>query len=220
MSYKSVIDYWERLKASHANAAMDALILRRVFVNAVRVFYSNPDNYDGFPETLKAFFYIPDDEKDADGRTLDIDLDFNFDPKTPRNKPQVFVGCRDIQFDRKVLGDHSTDSDDLATQTQVLGCSTTVEIKHMDRSPDTCITLSGMTLAFFAGIRDVMKDSLGLDEITILSQTPPGLMNADNQIFNSSLMLGLRWQYVSDITEESLKIRYSSIMVTRPSDKA
>ena len=82
--------------------SLDAVSLRRVFLNATRELFSNPANFAEYAEELSRFVWSED--KDA---TLGVELDYVYNPANLSARHAIYVGIEDIKFSTEGFKPHT-----------------------------------------------------------------------------------------------------------------
>jgi hypothetical protein len=149
--------------ANLKESALDVVQLRRVFLMLAREHYSNVKNYYGVralsgSESKKI---IPLKYSDTSSeRTLDVDLDYVYDPKEVGKKPSVYVGVGNIDFKKQVLDNYKSQSEDTSSTFHTTQAATNITIKHIATSPDVALQLGVQSMHFFAGVRTLMMTAM------------------------------------------------------------
>ena len=144
-------------------SSLDVVQLRRVFLMLAREHFSNIKNYFKVAALsgAESSKIIPLKYSDAiEERTLDIDLDYVYDPDEVGKKPSVYIGVGAIQFKKQVLDNFKSQSVDSSSIYHTTQAQTTVSIKHISSEPDVSLQLAVQSMHFFAGIRTLMMSAM------------------------------------------------------------
>jgi hypothetical protein len=135
---------------------MDPVHLRRIFVLLLREIYSVPENLENPELKNPAIIYS---EKETE-RTLDIDLDFLYDPERVAARPGIYVGLGPINFEKKVIGDDAGLSEDNSTRYYECMSNVALNIRHISTAPDFSYLLATQTLMALLSARNLLFSNL------------------------------------------------------------
>jgi hypothetical protein len=189
-------------EASHFGF-VDPVLLRRIFVLFARDLFSDPDNYAEYT-SLRDLVYT--DVKSS--RTLDVDLDFIYDPEEISKKPSVYVGTDDYAFKKQVIDNYNeTPSDSVTSVTAET--STRVIIKHISTEVDVSLMLATLSTNYFTAIRPIMFKHIPhiLSYETQMLSKPNLIEGSKIKAFQTNVTIGLAFNAAWTIIEESHLIK-------------
>jgi len=144
---------------------LDPVQLRRVFLLLSRACFNSKDAYDLTSE-LKDPEIVYNDK--ASKRTIDVELDFLYDPEKVNEEPCVYVGLGDISFERKGVGDVSGISEDNSTYYYACESSVPLFLRHVSASPDMSYLLANHSLLFYLAMKRLLLSNIpGLGDIKL-----------------------------------------------------
>lgn len=172
--------------------SLDPIVLRRVFLLAARSLFSDAKNYGEYAEELSRFVYSEDKVKS----TLDVELDYLYNPEKLSPRHAVYVGITDFDFKSEYLNHHMTTSEDGASV--VLGQPTTtgVVIRCVTPMPDEALRLSTVSMSFLLGMRRMFMEQLELSRFDLQKVTAPALIDkAPTALYVSTAAAALAFNF-------------------------
>ena len=155
--------------------SLDLVQLRRIFLMLTREHFSNAENYYRVEEMAPIVYH-----SDASKRTLDIDLDYVYDPNEVDKKPSIYVGTGPVQFAKQVIDNYETSSQDNAVRYHTTRGSVQIGLSHIATEADLALQLGVQSLHFFAGIRHLLMGALpNVLQYEVLQLTQPQLVKPD-----------------------------------------
>ena len=130
--------------------------LRRIFLLLLREIYSTEENLENHELRAPAVIYS---EKETE-RTLDIDLDFLYDPERVAARPGIYLGLGPINFEKKVIGDDAGLSEDNSTRYYECMGNVSLNIRHISTTPDFSYLLADQTLMSLLSTRSLLFSML------------------------------------------------------------
>ena len=195
--------------------SLDLVQLRRIFLMLAREHFSDADNYYRVEE-MEPLVYTDK----ADTRTLDIDLDYIYDPQEIGKKPAVFVGTGPVQFKKQVIDNYETSSQDGAVRYHTTQGMVPISISHVSTEADLALQLGVQSLHFFAGIRDLMMRALpNLLMYEVQALTNPRMIDG-SKIKNFQVDLTIMIVFNTDWATYLEGHRISDILFRNPEGKA
>ena len=146
-----------------------------------------------------------------------IDLDYIYDPQEVGKKPAIFVGTGPLQFQKQVLDNYETTSQDGAVRYHTSRGAVPIILRHVATEADVALQLGVQSLHFFAGIRDLLMRALpNILQYEVQSLTSPVLTNPDKirhfqvdlsliVVFNTDWATYLEGHRISDILLKNTK---------------
>ena len=151
--------------------------LRRIFLLLFRELYSTIDNYSD-EEDLKDPPIIYSDKLSK--KTLDIDLDFIYDPDEIAQRPGIFIGLGPIQFQKKAIGDIHSHSEDNSKLHYSNFAVTSLHIRHVTTSPDFSYLLANQSVSMVLVLKEMLMNNMpGLAHIELQQISPLQLSDGD-----------------------------------------
>lgn len=194
------IDYnsLDELASASVFGFLDPVLLRRIFLLYVRDLYSDTKLY-GHLEELKNLVYSPDKKL----RTLDVDLDYVYDPEEIAKRPSVYVGVGGITFQKQAINNFAGSYHDGQTLS-TMEMKTSVVFKHMSNYVDVSLNLASLTANHLAGIRPVVHQRFpAILSYELASISAPSLVEGSkvrlfqtNTTFNMALNAG--WEHLAE----------------------
>jgi hypothetical protein len=155
---------------------LDPVQLRRIFLLLLRDVFSTEENYDN--EELKHPPVIYSEKETL--KTLDVELDFLYDPEKVGPRPGVYVGLGPINFEKKVIGDDAGFSYDNSTHYFTCLANTILQIRHVSTTPDFSYLLANHTTMSLLASRPFLLSNLpGLGAFEIQQINPVQLFDPD-----------------------------------------
>lgn len=205
MSSQSILDI-----CSEDNIQIDPITLRRIFLILIRNHYAEPiNNFGGIPDSFKTFKYS-DDPKE---RTLDIQLDYNYDSKKLDQKPCIYLGFGNFDFSKQVINNYMGNNEDHSNTEFCNATKVNCTIKHISAKADEALMLGVISAAFFRGIATTIRETLRLRGFEVVQLTQPRVSDAstDTQFtvdLHMTLLYSSNWQTYSE-SHRIKKINYN-----------
>lgn len=194
------IDYnsLDELASASVFGFLDPVLLRRIFLLYVRDLYSDTKLYGHLVE-LKNLVYSPDKKL----RTLDVDLDYVYDPEEIAKRPSVYVGVGGITFQKQAINNFAGSYHDGQTLS-TMEMKTSIVFKHMSNYVDVSLNLASLTANHLAGIRPVVHQRFpAILSYELASISAPSLVEGSkvrlfqtNTTFNMALNAG--WEHLAE----------------------
>ena len=173
--------------------SLDLVQLRRIFLMLAREHFSDANNYYRVEEMTPLVYH-----EEPAKRTLDVDLDYIYDPKEVDKKPAIYVGTGPVQFAKQVIDNYETASEDGAVRYHTSRGSVQIGISHISTEADLALQLGVQSLHFFAGIRHLLMGALpNILQYEVLQLTQPQMTGAD-KIRNFQVDLQISLQFNTD----------------------
>lgn len=187
--------------------SLDAVVLRNVLLRATRALFAKPENYGDLADKLQAFKWDPNDEK---GSSLQIELDWNFDPHKIGNRQSIFVGIDDIDFHTDFIDHRSDISEDRSRITYTQSATTKAQIRAVSPLPDEPLYLTTVASAYFLAMRpQIMNhfnltryDMARLSKTTLVKNTGEAL-----KLYESMLSINLAFNFSIVSSLEGVRIK-------------
>lgn len=170
------------------NPSPDMVFLRRFFLLLIEEVFSTSDNYGNAREELKCF---------TAGEGLDVTLDQIPDPaETHQYKPSVNLGMGDLQFEKSVVNYHASNTEDFSGMNFVTPAAVPLVIRHIMPSSDGAYQISQISLDAVFGLKEWIKQTLGLRGLTVSSLArPKKLSNHPETWYSVDLSILLEFEY-------------------------
>jgi hypothetical protein len=151
--------------------------MRRVFLLLTRACFSNTDLYD-YDGDLRDPPVVYDSKSRK--RTVDVELDYLYDPEKVAESPTVYVGFGDINFKRLVVGDDARFSEDRSRQYFSNHSNTILHLRHVSPSGDMSYLLADQSLAFYLAMRLLLLANIpGLGDLKAQQLSKINLTSAE-----------------------------------------
>lgn len=176
--------------------------VRNIFLLLTRAHYASSDHFGGWKEVYKKYVWSNDPKVFG----LEIDFDYNFNPKRSDVRPAIFVGCGDFDYGEIVTDDQKATTSAGAGTEFVVSGMTTVILRHVAAAADDALKLADLSKNFFRGIRPIMQSVVGLKKyhVAAIKSSRPferSAPQADSQ-FISDMVIAIafhdHWQSVQE----------------------
>lgn len=173
--------------------SLDLVRLRRIFLMLAREHFSDEANYYRVEEMAPLVYH-----EEPAKRSLDVDLDYVYDPGEVGKRPAIYVGTGPVQFAKQVVDNYETTSEDGAVRYHTTRGSVQIGVSHIATEADLALQLGVQSLHFFAGIRHLLMGALpDMLQYEVLQLTQPQLINPD-KIRNFQVDLQISLQFNTD----------------------
>ena len=180
--------------------------LRRIFLLLMRFHFSDSNNYGDLREVLKSLVWTEKEETTA----MDVELLGVFNPSILVRRPAVYVGFRDMKFDKKVVADYAGQSEDTATRYLVKIVDTQLVVRSVAADEDMVSAMSDTALAFLFGMRDMLFRKLQpqMRAMDVAEMTDPKLVEkAPERRFQCDVITALNFNYSISTNLESHPVK-------------
>lgn len=143
---------------------LSSVTLRRIFTSLLKVHWSDSRNFGEFEDALGCLTYS--DNTPETMLTIAPTHAF-YDQATTQTLPGIFVGMG-IDYRKSGLDDFAGYSADRSDTYRTVAATAKVAITHVHRQPDLALSMAECTTGFLLGIKDYLKERLGVSEITLL----------------------------------------------------
>lgn len=186
---------------------VDPLSLRYAFLYMTRNHWSDTSHFGDLPESfLSAGYHYSDDDRARN--LVKIELDFSYDSERTRTLPAIYVGLGDIMFNRNAMDDFSGNTEDRSGEKFARGASTSVTFRHVAEDPELCLQMGIITAAFYSGSRQQIRESLGLQDFSVMQFSQPKPIDTKGQAeWTSDVSAQIRFSDEWITTQESARIK-------------
>lgn len=193
--------------------SLDPIVLRHVFVTAVRDLFSTAHNYGDLQDKLGNWHWDADDKK----ANLRIDLDHNFSAKGLKEfpVPTVWVGVENFDFAKIAIDNFSSVTPDMSRTVYTHACTTGVSIRCVSKKGDEALGLATVAALYFAGLRPLFMRRLGLNGMELKGiSKPEGIKDAPDEYVMSICAITLNFNFSLETSIESHRIKMFTTTLT------
>jgi hypothetical protein len=193
-----------------SSESLDAVSLRRVFLNATRELFSNPDNFAEYAEELSRFVWTSG--KDS---TLGVELDYVYNPANLSARHAIYVGVEDIKFSTDFINHSAAFNEDRSQTVFTQGAGTALVIRCVAPLPDEALRLATIACGYFFGMRPLFMTELGLKRFDLLTLGKPAkIEKAPTVLFESTLAINLAFNFEITSVIEGHRIKTFTLRTT------
>lgn len=157
---------------------VDPLTLRRIFLLLTRNHFAQPNFFGNVPEPFRRLTYDDDPKKAA----VRIELDYNFDWETAQAANAIFIGVGDVTSNKQVMDSFEAGNEDLSGRKNVDTDRTRVTISHLSKDADSALAMGIVSKGFFQGMRQLIKQQLGLRGYQVVGLSEPKEIKKGDEI--------------------------------------
>lgn len=171
-SQQGILDFCE------SSYQVDPLTLRRIFLLLTRNHFAQPSYFGNVPPSFKDLFYDDDLKKTK----VRIELDYNYDWETSHVPNGIFVGVGDVVTTKNVLDSYAQATEERSGREYVDSDKVRVTISHVSKSPDASLQMGIISKGFYQGMRQLIKQRLGLRGYQVVGLSEPKPIKKGDEI--------------------------------------
>lgn len=185
---------------------LDPISLRRAFLITTRQIFGHPDNYGVLAPLLGKYVYDADETVSK----LPVRLDYEFDPEKlgGSGTPTVWVGMGDLDLEQLVVNNAARSLEANAGYKNVQRAGAVMAIKCVSGNADEALGLATIAANYYAGLRQLLMDRLGLQNFQVRRIGRPQLVDkAPDRMISSDCTIAITFNFTLNATVEGHRLK-------------